>query len=90
MEMAQHPGDAVSVGMFQMVTVFIVRLQMPWQVEELYQEVSIYILVSSFTEMFEAFFLLIEYAALINHFVSVYGEIYTCCILQFVMYAMSV
>jgi hypothetical protein len=40
MEVAQHLGDAVSAEMFQMVTVSTMR-----QVEEHYQEVSMYILV---------------------------------------------
>jgi len=50
-EMAQRLGDAVSAGMFQMVTMPTVRQQTAWQVVACYQEVSISVLVSWYTEM---------------------------------------
>lgn len=61
MEKAQHLGDVVSAGMFQMVTVFTVRQQTAWQVEGRYQEVSFCVLVHIQRYMLEAFIFNIEY-----------------------------
>lgn len=61
MEKAQHLGDVVSAGMFQMVTVFTVRPQTAWQVEERYQEVSFCVLVHIQRYILEAFLFNIVY-----------------------------
>lgn len=62
MEKAQHLGDVVSAGMFQMVTVFTVRPQTAWQVEGRYQEVSFCVLVHVQRYMLETFLFNIEYS----------------------------
>jgi hypothetical protein len=52
MEVAHHLGDAISADMFQMVTVSTVR-----QVEEHYQEVSMYVLVLWYWEIHQKLFI---------------------------------